>query len=114
MKKSARVRLTVAAAVALAARADAQDPCEAASFNRKACKIAIRERGFCSGGAWVSAPYPESYSYYNDLYRLFRHQGGLPVPAPMESCGQYFGAGAMRGGFGAFAAIHAGGGHSGG
>jgi hypothetical protein len=109
MKKSARVRLTVAAAIALAARAEAQDPCEAASFNSRACKVAIRDGGFCSSGAWVSAPYPESYSYYNDLYGVYRNQGGATMPAAMASCGQYFGAGAIRGGFGAFAMAHAGG-----
>jgi hypothetical protein len=43
MKKSARVTLTVVAAVGCAARAQqAPNPCEPANFNEKACQVAVK------------------------------------------------------------------------
>jgi hypothetical protein len=103
MKKSIRVTLTVVAAIGCAAPAGAQDPCEPASFSRGACRIAIHDAGYCSGGAWVSSPYPQSYAYYYDRYRGYLSQAGTVTPATVASCGLLT---PLRyGGFGAHGAL---------
>jgi hypothetical protein len=108
MKRSTRVTLTVAAAMAWAARAHAQDPCDPTSFRSNACKVAIKQGGFCSGGAWVSGPYQQPYPYYYDRYLDYFNQGGVTTPAPVEACGLF--SSVRHGGFGALGVIHSAGG----
>ncbi|HYW47077.1 MAG TPA: hypothetical protein VE959_29695 [Bryobacteraceae bacterium] len=111
MKKSARVTLTVVAAVGWAARAQqAPNPCEPANFNGKACQAAVKNHGYCSGGAWVPQQY-QKYPYYYGLYQAYASAAGVVTAAPVEACrrpSRLFG---RHGGFGAIgAAVH---GHSG-
>jgi len=107
MPKSARVTLTVVAAVGCAAAQQAVNPCEPASFNEKACRAAVSHRGYCSGGAWVAQQY-QQYPYYYDLYRAYAGAGGPVTPAPVEKCRG--GGHGWFGGFGAHGAAHSGGG----
>ena|ERR1035438_8042966 len=110
LRKSAKVILTVAAAMGVAARAQqSTDPCEAATFNGAVCNVAIRHNGYCSGGAWVPMTYQQPYPYYYDSYSAFVSGGGLATPAPDQSCKRpgFF---AAHGGFGSTGAgRHAGG-----
>ncbi len=103
LKKSARVVLTVAAAMGVAARGQQSgDPCEASTFNAQVCKTAIRQKGYCSGGAFVKTAYQQPYPYYYDSYGAYVSGGGLATQP--ESCVS------TRGGFGFLgAARHAGG-----
>jgi hypothetical protein len=96
LKKSARVILTVAAAMGVAARGQqGADPCLASTFNAQVCKVAIRHKGYCSGGAFVKTAYAQPYPYYYDSYSTFVAGGGLA--AQPESC-------SARGGFGSHGA----------
>ena len=98
MTKSARVTLTVVAAVGCAARAQqAPNPCGPANFNQQACQAAVKSRGYCSGGAWVTQQY-QKYPYYYDLYQAYASAGGRVTAAPVERCGHRSG---MTHGFGA-------------
>ncbi len=98
-KKSARVILTVAAAIGVAARGQQSgDPCAASTFNAQVCKTAIRHKGYCSGGAFVRTAYQQPYPYYYDSYSAYVSGGGLATPP--ESCL------ATRGGFGFHGAAH--------
>ena len=108
LKKSARVTLTVVAAVGWAARAQqAPNPCEPANFNEKACQAAVKSHGYCSGGAWVQQPY-QKYPYYYDLYQVYASAGGIVNAAPVETCQRPRHSGG-HGGFGAIgAAFHGG------
>ena len=110
--KSAHVTLTIVAAMGIAARAQGADPCAPGTFNRKACKAAVRHGGFCSGGQWIGSGYQESYPYYYDLYRQRIAAGESVVPAAVENCAHaawhdgwwwpFFGGGHVRrAGFGA-------------
>jgi hypothetical protein len=102
LKKSARVILTIAAGMGVAARAQqGGDPCAASSFNAQVCKVAIRHKGYCSGGAFVKMPYQQPYPYYYDSYRAFVSGGGLATQP--DSC-------ASRGGFGSHGAARRAGG----
>ncbi|MGO9260472.1 MAG: hypothetical protein ACLQU1_29820 [Bryobacteraceae bacterium] len=86
MTKSARVTLTVVAAVGCAARAQqAPNPCGPANFNQQACQAAVKSRGYCSGGAWVTQQY-QKYPYYYDLYQAYASAGGMVAAAPVETC----------------------------
>ena len=100
MKKSARVTLTVVAAVGCAARAQqAPNPCEPANFNEKACQVAVKGHGYCSGGAWVPQHY-QKYPYYYRFSQAYAAAGGIVTSAPVETCrraGHLLG---RRGGFG--------------
>jgi hypothetical protein len=107
MKKSARVTLTVVAAVGWAARAQqAPNPCEPANFNEKACQGAVKSHGYCSDGAWVPQTY-QKYPYYYDIYQAYTAAGGIVTAAPVETCRRAGHASWGHGGFGAIgAAIH--------
>jgi hypothetical protein len=88
MKKSVAVRLTVVAAVGIAARAQPrQDPCSAATFNEQACQAAVQNRGYCWNGRWVGLRYHYAFPYYYDAYLDYVSNGGLANPAPVASCG---------------------------
>jgi hypothetical protein len=104
MRKSATVPLTVVAALGLAWRARAQDPCDPATFNGKTCQAAAHHGGYCSQGAWVPASYQEKYPNYYDAYRDYMSQGGVVNPAPKENCRR--GVSGAHGGFGTIGAIH--------
>lgn len=101
LKKSARVFLTIAAGMGVAARAQqGRDPCAASNFNAQVCKVAIRHKGYCSGGAFVKMPYQQPYPYYYDSYSAFVSGGGLATQP--DSC-------ASLGGFGSHGAfLHSG------
>jgi hypothetical protein len=107
MTKSARVTLTVVAAVGCAARGglwaqQPPNPCGPANFNQKACQAAVKNQGYCSSGAWVAQQY-QPYPYYYDLYRAYASAGGTVTAAARENCRR----GVRHGGFGATgAAVH--------
>lgn len=113
MRKSARVTLTIVAAVGCAqAQQAAPNPCGPANFNQKACRSAVKSQGYCSGGAWVAQQY-QPYPYYYDLYRAYGAAGGTVTAAAPQRCGRSNRRYAW-GGFGATgAAAHSGGGRSG-
>lgn len=96
LKKSAKVVLTIAAAMGVAARAQQSgNPCSASTFNAQVCKVAIQHKGYCSGGAFVKTAYQQPYPFYYNSYSTFVSGGGLA--AEPESC-------ATRGGFGSHGA----------
>ena len=102
-KRSARVILTAAAAAAISAQAQAADPCDALTFNGRVCRIAIKHKGFCSGGAWTPMTYSQKYPYYYDKYAAYLLGGGAFLPFTEESCKNpdaTLGHGIARGGFG--------------
>ena len=107
MKRSAAVRLTVVAAVGIAAHAQSRpDPCAAATFNEQACQAAVQNRGYCWNGRWVGLRYHFPYPYYYDAYLDFIGSGGITTAAAVGACGPphhfFSGAhGASRAGFGA-------------
>src|SRR6266849_6045228 len=110
--KSARVILTAVAAVGMAARGQqGGDPCDAATFNSKVCKPAIRHNGYCSGGTWVPMAYSQSYPDYFDSYLAYLSGGGAVAATPKENCRRpstslHAGHGISRGGFGRTGAGH--------
>ena len=112
VRKSARVMLTVAAAVSMAARAQqAPDPCEAATFNIKACKVAVQHKGYCAGSTFVPATYQQSYPYYYDSYQAYLATGSVATSAEAGNCRRphsgFFGThGFSRGGFGSTGGGH--------
>jgi hypothetical protein len=94
-----------------AARAQqAPNPCDAATFNGKACQAAVKRQGYCGGGVWTPQQF-QKYPYYYDLYQTYTSAGGLVTPAPVETCKRpaYFPF--LHGGFGAIGASHS---HAGG
>jgi hypothetical protein len=114
MKKSAKVTLTVVAAVGLASCARKHpDPCEAATFDEQACADAVRNGGYHYQGRWFPMVYHFPYPYYYDSYRSFTAAGGVGRTEPK---GAYEHAGAKpathaapgveRGGFGSSGAAH--------
>jgi hypothetical protein len=100
MKKSARVTLTVVAAVGCARAQQVPNPCEPATFNGKACQAAVKNRGYCSGGAWISQQF-QKYPVYYGLYQSYMSTGGVVTAAPVETCQR---PGHLFGGFGAIGA----------
>jgi hypothetical protein len=100
MKRSVQVTLTVLAAVGSAARAQAPNPCGPANFNGKACQAAVKNSGYCSGGAWVPQQFQKYPSYYG-LYRAYASAGGNVTAAPVETCRRSSPRTGGRGGFGA-------------
>jgi hypothetical protein len=116
VEKSARIVLTVVAAMGMAARGQqGPDPCDAATFNAKSCKTAVRHNRFCSGGAWVPMTYQQPYPYYYDSYQAYLAGGGVVSPLPVESCphpfaGFFGGHGVTRRGFGSTGVAHRAGG----
>lgn len=118
MKKSARVTLTIVAAVSLSACSRRRvDPCEAASFSEIACQEAVRSGGYFWGGTWYPMAYHYPYPYYYDAYRGHVSRGGRVAPAPAGAYQSAAGAGhspgsspshgVSRGGFGSTGAGHA-------
>jgi hypothetical protein len=116
-KKSSRVTLTVVAAVGMAARGQQPaDPCEASTFNEHACQEAVRQRGYCWNGRWISLRYSYPYPYYYDQYQVYAMLVGPSNPAAVGTCrpphiwiahGGH-GPSAARCGFGSTGAGHAG------
>ena len=95
MKKSARVTLTVLAAVGGAYAQQPPNPCGPNSFNPAACQAAVRFHGYCDGATWVPQQY-QKYPYYYGLYQAYASAGGI-VDAPLPSSCRV----PRRGGFGA-------------
>jgi hypothetical protein len=94
MMKSARVTLTILAAVGSAAHAQQPvNPCAPSTFNPAACKTAVKLHGFCNGAIWVPQRF-QQYPYYYGLYATYASSGG-PVDAPLPSSCSI-----PRGGFG--------------
>jgi hypothetical protein len=115
VKKSARVVLTVAAAMSMSLRAQqpadiqSADPCESATFNGKACQVAVRHQGYCEGSTWVNMTYQQRYPYYYDSYQAYLASGGTATAAAVGNCpiprAGFFGALLVpRGGFGSIGA----------
>jgi hypothetical protein len=108
MKRSAKVTLTLIAAMGLGERAEsgvtgAIDPCDAATFNPKSCKTAVQTRRYCApDGQRLPVIYAQSYPYYYDQYQAHLTQGGAVNPAPTQRCGNS----SSHGGFGATGAGH--------
>src|SRR5215471_21048248 len=87
MRKSAAVRLTIVAAMGIAAHAQARpDPCAAASFNEAACRAAVQAKGYCWNGRWVKLKYHYPYPYYYDAYIDYVAAGGLLSSPSFGSC----------------------------
>ncbi len=118
-KKSARVVLTVAAAMGMAARGQlAPDPCDAGSFNSKACKVAVKHQGYCDGVNFVPMTYSQPYPNYYDSYQAYLANGGVVTAVGAGNCrypySGLFGArgsshGITHGGFGSTGSGHHGG-----
>jgi len=112
VKKSARVVLTVAAAMSMAARGQlAPDPCDAGSFNTKACKVAVKHMGYCDGANFVPMTYSQPYPNYYDSYQAYLANGGVATAAAGGNCrGPHYGLfgiyGVSRGGFGSTGSGH--------
>jgi hypothetical protein len=86
VKKSRVVTLTAVAAMGIASRGQAQDPCDAATFDPKVCRTAVHRSGYCSQGLWIPMSYPQTYPYYYNLYQDFVATGGVAVPASETKC----------------------------
>jgi hypothetical protein len=118
MKKSARVTLTVVAAMGLAACSRRRDPCQTQYFDETACADAVRNGGYYWGGTWYPMRCSYPYPYYYDQYRTHISRGGSVSHAPSGSyaapaAGKRFGTGGSvsspgvtRGGFGSIGAGH--------
>jgi hypothetical protein len=112
VKKSARVVLTVAAAMSMAARGQlAPDPCDAGSFNTKACKVAVQHQGYCDGASFVPMTYSQPYPNYYDSYQAYLANGGVATAVEAGNCrtlyGGFFGGyGFSRRGFGSTGSGH--------
>jgi hypothetical protein len=111
MKKSAKVTLTVVAAVGLASCGRRRDPCESAYFNDVACQEAIRNGGYYWNGSWVPMRYSYPYPYYYDHYRSYTSGGGRVYAAPATTYGRPNSSPSVtRGGFGSTGSSHSSGG----
>ena len=115
MKKSAKVTLTVVAAVGLASCGRIRrDPCEAQYFNEMACQEAVRSGGYYWGGSWYPMVYHYPYPYYFDSYHGYLSRGGRVYSAPAGTYSRPSAAsssapsssGVVRGGFGSTGASH--------
>jgi len=113
MKKSARVTLTVVAAVGLASCGRKRpDPCEAATFNQQACESAVRGGGYYYQGTWFPMVYHYPFPYYYDSYRTYVSRGGVVHSVPSDAYVRGGGAtpaapAVERGGFGSTGEAHA-------
>jgi hypothetical protein len=111
MKRSLSIRLTVVAAVGIAAHGEPRlNPCTASSFNQQACEAAIQNHGYCWNGRWVNLKYHYPFPYYYDVYFDYIATGGVANPAVVGSCGPSRvtngGSGVHRAGFGSAGACH--------
>ena len=98
MRKSARVTVTLVAAVALAGCGRRRvDPCEAATFNEQACQDAVRAGGYYWGGTWYPMQYYRPYPFYYDRYHTYVSSGGavtaragrVPIASLRPGCGGF-------------------------
>jgi hypothetical protein len=114
VKRSSSIRLTVVAAVGIAAHGEPRlDPCAASSFSQQACEAAIQNRGYCWNGRWVNLKYHYPFPYYYDAYLEYTAAGGVVNPAVVGECssrrtiagGSHFVV--NRAGFGSAGACHA-------
>ena len=115
MKKSAKVTLTVVAAVGLASCGRSRrDTCDQTSFNEMVCQDAVRSGGYYYGGSWYPMVYRYPYPYYYDSYRTHISQGGRVYSAPAGTYARPGGgsssSGITHGGFGSTGAAHSSGG----
>lgn len=115
MRKSAKVTLTIVAAMGLAACNRRQDPCNQATFNEQACQDAVRSGGYYWRGSWVPMMYHNPYPYYYDSYRGYVSRGGTVHAAPgvtygrpsdTSGAGHTSSPGVSRGGFGSIGSGH--------
>jgi hypothetical protein len=110
MKKSAKVTLTMVAAMGLAACNRRQDPCESAMFSEQACLDAVNRGGYYWHGSWVPMMYHYPYPFYYDRYRTYVSRGGMVRSAPgsayTRSGGTSSSPGVERGGFGSTGSGH--------
>jgi hypothetical protein len=89
MKKSAKVTITVVAAMGLAMCGRRRpDPCAAGTFNEVACQDAVRRGGYYWQGSWYPLSYSYPYPYYFDSYRRYVSSGGTVVSAPGNAYGR--------------------------
>ena len=117
MKRSAKVTLTVVAAVGLSSCGRRRmDPCDSATFNDLACQEAVTGGGYYWGGSWYPMTYHYPYPYYYDSYHGYVSRDGIVRPAAdrysRPAAGRQFGGssaphGVTRGGFGSTGASHA-------
>jgi hypothetical protein len=102
MRKSAKVTLTIVAALGMAGcNRHRQDPCDAGTFSEESCQEAVRRGGYYWRGAWVPMVYSNPYPYYYDAYRRRVDGGGVVHVAPP---GSYAHPSVTRGGFGSVGA----------
>jgi hypothetical protein len=88
MRKSSAVKLTVVAAIGIAAQAQQRpDPCQSATFNAQACSEAVQRRGYCFNGQWVRMKYSYPYPYYYDRYQAYSVLVGASTPLSVGACG---------------------------
>ena len=107
MKKSAKVTLTVVAAVGMAAcNRERLDPCQQSSFSEQACDEAVRSGGYYWNGSWVPMTYHYPFPYYYDSYRSYVNRGGAVRPTPTGIYSHPGAPGVVRGGFGSIGAGH--------
>jgi hypothetical protein len=107
MKKSAKVTLTVVAAVGMAAcNRQRMDPCQQATFSEQACDEAVRSGGYYWNGGWVPMTYHYPYPYYYDSYRSYVSRGGSARPAASGVYAHPSSPSISRGGFGSIGAGH--------
>lgn len=112
MKKSAKVTITVVAAMGLAMCGRRRlDPCSPGTFNEMACQDAVRSGGYYWQGSWFPMTYSYPYPYYFDSYRRYVSSGGTVVSAPGQSYGRPGASapgssGVERGGFGSTGSGH--------
>jgi hypothetical protein len=124
MKKSAKVTLSMVAAVGLASCGRSRrDPCESQYFSEMACQQAVQDGGYYWGGSWYPMRYSYPYPYYYDHYHTYVSRGGHVYSSPSTSYvkpstgpGKTFGTGGsgssaspggtVRGGFGSTGSGH--------
>jgi hypothetical protein len=94
----------------------APDPCDAGTFNVKACKVAVKHQGYCDGANFVPMTYSQPYPNYYDSYQAYLANRGVATAAEGGNCWHrgIFGAhglshGITHGGFGATGSGHHGG-----
>jgi hypothetical protein len=79
MKRSAIVRLTIVAAVGMAAHAQQRpNPCALSTFSGQACSAAVTSGGYCWNGKWVQLQGHYPYPYYYDHISNTRRTAALP------------------------------------
>lgn len=59
------------------------DPCNAHTFEARACERAIDQHGYYWQGSFYPVYYPQPYLFYYDSWGLFVRQGGISYSAPL-------------------------------